>query len=87
MLRTFVCALVALLILAGGLLADEGTVVNVNDKGVITVKVGDKELKTGDVVKLFTADGKEAKAGDFKKDQKVDVTIKDGKVTEVKAKK
>lgn len=61
MLRTFVVALLALVICVGSLLAADGVVTKA-DKDKVTVKVGDKE-KTVDLkgVKITGADGKEAK--------------------------
>ena len=88
MLRTFVVAILALVICVGGLLAAEGVVTKAADKDKVTIKIGDKD-KEIDLkgVKIVGADGKEAKADALKKDVKVDVTEKDGKVTEIKIKK
>jgi hypothetical protein len=88
MLRTFVAAVLVLVIFVGGLLAAEGVVVKNADKDSVTVRIGDKEKKIElKGVKILKADGKEGAFGDLKKDAKVDVTEKDGKVTEIKIKK
>jgi len=86
MLRTFVVAILALVICVGGLLAADGVVTKA-DKDKVTIKVDgkDKEVSlTG--VKITGADGKEAKADALKKDTKVELVEKDGKVTEIKIK-
>jgi hypothetical protein len=91
MLRTFVCAALALVICVGGLLAGEGSVVSF-EKGKLTVKVGDKEqvveLKG---VKVFDDAGTQVKGKDvaalLKKDLKVELVEKNGKVVEIKVKK
>lgn len=94
MLRTFLCSVVALLFVAGVLLAaegKEGTIVKVDkDKNTITVKVGDEEQTVDlekDRVKLVNAQGRAAKIGDFRTGQKVEVFEKDGKITEIRQKK
>jgi hypothetical protein len=97
MLRTLVSSLVALLVLSGGLLAEEikGKIKSVDaDKSVLTVTVDgkDKEFKIGEGTKILNPAGKEAKNGLKNPNLKegTDVTItcekKDGKevVTEVK---
>lgn len=86
-----VFALVLCLAFVGALIAADGTVVN-SEKGKVTVKVGDKEqvieLKG---VKVSDADGKALKGKDaaehLKKDTKVEIVEKDGKVSEIKIKK
>jgi|SRR6516164_6055774 hypothetical protein len=100
MLRSFVAAVLALVIFAGGLLAAEGTVVSFTaaDKASktpakVVVKVGEKEqsIELGKGVKVTDADGKPVKGKDlgdaFKTGAKVDLTEADGKVTEIKIKK
>jgi hypothetical protein len=97
MLRSFVCSLFALVILAGGVLADEvkGKLKSVDaDKGVITVTVdgADKEFKIGEGAKVLNPAGKEAKGGlknpNLKEGAEVTLTTdkKGGKdvVTEIK---
>ena len=94
MLRSVLVRVLALVVCLGfvtALVADDGVVVG-TEKGTVTVKVGDKEYKvTAKDAKIQDADGKELKGkaiGEkLKKDTKVEVTIKDGKVTEIKEKK
>ena len=78
-------------LVCGTAYAGEGTIVAV-ERGSITVKVGDKEQKIETRgVKFFDAEGKElaqqARRTALKKDAKVEITEKDGKVTEIKVKK
>jgi hypothetical protein len=100
MLRSFVAALLALVIFTAGLLAAEGVVVNFSpaDKASkspakVIVKVGEKEqsIELAKGVKVLDADGKAVKgknlAAALTKDVKVDLTEADGKVTEIKIKK
>jgi hypothetical protein len=91
-MRRFILSLVVgLAMICGTALAGEGTIVSF-EMGTLTVKVGDKEQKImvrG--VKVLDAEGKElagpARREAFKKDVKVEITEKDGKVTEIKIKK
>jgi hypothetical protein len=91
-MRRFVLSLVLLFALAcGTALAGEGTVVAF-ERGSVTVKVGEKEQKIElRGVKVFDAEGKEIpgrmRREHLKKDTKVEITEKDGKVTEIKIKK
>jgi len=86
-----VFALVLCMAFVTALIAADGVVVN-SEKGKVTVKVGDKEqvieLKG---VKVSDAEGKAVKGKDvgdvLKKDAKVEVVEKDGKVAEIKIKK
>jgi hypothetical protein len=86
-----VFALVLCLAFVTALIAADGVVVS-SEKGKVTVKVGDKEkvieLKG---VKVSDGDGKAVKGKDvgdvLKKDAKVEVVEKDGKVSEIKIKK
>jgi hypothetical protein len=100
MLRSFVAAVLALVIFAGGLLAAEGTVVSFSaaDKASktpakVVVKVGEKEQSIELVkgTKVVDADGKPVKGKDLadalKAGVKVDLTEADGKVSEIKIKK
>jgi hypothetical protein len=94
MLRSVFVRVLALVVCLGfvtALFAADGVVVS-TEKGTVTVKVGDKEYKvTAKEAKIHDADGKELKgkaiAENLKKDTKVDVTIKDDKVTDIKVKK
>jgi hypothetical protein len=88
-LRTWVCLVIALLFVGVGIAA-EG-VITKTERGKITVKVGDKEQEVETKgVKVTGADGAELKGKDrgqvLKKDQKVELIEKDGKVVEIKAK-
>lgn len=86
-----VFALVLCLAFVTALIAADGVVVT-SEKGKVTVKVGDKEqvieLKG---VKVSDAEGKAVKGKDvgdvLKKDAKVEIVEKDGKVAEIKIKK
>jgi hypothetical protein len=86
-----VFALVLCMAFVTALIAADGVVVS-SEKGKVTVKVGDKEqvieLKG---VKVSDAEGKAVKGKDvgdvLKKDAKVEVVEKDGKVAEIKIKK
>ena len=86
-----VFALVLCLAFVTALIAADGVVVS-SEKGKVTVKVGDKEkvieLKG---VKVSDAEGKGVKGKDIgdvlKKDAKVEIVEKDGKVAEIKVKK
>ncbi len=98
MLRTFLAAVLGLVLVGGGLLAEEikGKIKSVDaDKKVITVTTADgkdKEFKVSDTTSILGANGKAAKQGlkakGFKEGANVVVTTdkKDGKevVTEVK---
>jgi len=94
MLRSVFVRVLALVVCLGfvtALFAADGVVVS-TEKGTVTVKVGDKEYKvTAKDAKILDDEGKELKGkaiGEkLKKETKVDVTIKDDKVTEVKLKK
>ena len=73
----------ALLLVATTAFSQDGSVVSVNtDKKQIEVKVGDKKhvVDVADV-ELLDSEGKEAKLGDFSKDDAVKVTIEKGSVT------
>jgi len=100
MLRSFIAALLALVIFAGGLLAAEGVIVSFSpaDKSSkthakVVVKVGEKEqsIELAKGVKVTDADGNPVKgknvANVLAKDTKVELTEADGKVTEIKIKK
>lgn len=86
-----VFALVLCLAFVTALIAADGVVVS-SEKGKVTVKIGDKEqvieLKG---VKVSDAEGKAVKGKDtgdvLKKDAKVEIVEKDGKVAEIKIKK
>ena len=87
-------ALVAFVVLAGGLLAAEGVVVSYDKETMkLVVKHGDKE-KTYELtakIHVHDADGSEIKVKDradkLKKDTKVDIEEKNGKIVEVNLKK
>lgn len=86
-----VCALVVCLGFVTAIFAADGTVVSY-EKGTLVVKVGDKEQKIETKgVAIKGDDGKDLKgkaaAEVLKAGTKVEVTEKDGKVTEVKVKK
>jgi hypothetical protein len=87
-MRSVLLSVLALVICLGFvtvLLADPGEITDVA-KGKITVKVGDKSYETEKGVSLLTSTGDKAKGKDFKKGDKVEVKITDGKVTEIKQK-
>ena len=97
MLRTFLAAVLGLVLIGGGLLAEEikGKIKSVDaDKKVLTVTVDgkDKEFKVTDTTNILGANGKAVKQGlkakAFKEGANVVITTdkKDGKetVTEVK---
>lgn len=91
MLRTSVCALLALVLCVGVVMAGDGTVVSF-EKGKVTLKIGDKEqvveLKGVKVTDAAGAEVKGMKLADaLKKDVKVETVEKDGKVVELKIKK
>jgi hypothetical protein len=91
-MRRFVLSLVLLFALTcGTALAGEGTIVSIA-RGELTVTVDGKEQKIMTRgVKILDADGKEIPRQErrnvLKKDVKVEITEKDGKVTEIKVKK
>jgi hypothetical protein len=89
MLRHVVCVALALLIFVGGLLAAEGTIVKI-EKGKLTVKVGDKEQEIALKGVKVTKDGVDVPGKErreaLKKDAKVEIVEKDGKVVEIKIK-
>ena len=91
-MRRFILSLfVAFALLCGNALAADGVVVAL-ERGMITVKIDDKEKKIETRgVKFLDAEGKEVARQDrrttFKKDTKVEVVEKDGKVVEIKLKK
>jgi hypothetical protein len=91
-MRRFILSLfVAFALVCGNALAGDGVIVSV-DRGMMTVKVDDKEKKIETRgVKFLDADGKEVPRQDrrnlFKKDAKVEIVEKDGKVVEIKLKK
>lgn len=94
MLRLFVCAVFALVVSAGTLLADEvkGKIKSVDaDKGTLTVTDDagkDHVLKTGKDTKYTAASGKALekgiKDGHLKADTEVVVTADKGTATEIK---
>ncbi|MBY0523594.1 MAG: hypothetical protein K2R98_09345 [Gemmataceae bacterium] len=94
MLYRFLIALVAILILGGGLLAAEGVVVSYDkDSMKLIVKVADKE-KTYELtakIHVHDVDGSEIKPKDrsdkLKKDTKIDIEEKNGKLVEINLKK
>lgn len=86
-----VFALVLCLAFVTALIAADGVVVS-SEKGKVTVKVGDKEqVIEMKGVKVSDAGGKMVKGKDIgdtlKKDVKVEIVEKDGKVSEIKVKK
>jgi len=91
-MRRFILGLaVGLALFCGSALAEDGVIVGF-EMGTLTVKVGEKEQKIMMMgVKVLDADGKELTRMDrrnaLKKDVKVELTEKDGKVTEIKIKK
>jgi hypothetical protein len=91
MLRTICCAILALALFVGAALAAEGVITKV-ERGKITVKVGDKEqeIMLSKDIKILGADGNEIPGKErrnaLKKDAKVEITEKDGKVVEIKVK-
>ena len=94
MARPFGGTLVMLLVLVGFALAVEGTVVSFDkETAKVVVKIGDKErtIEVKGTVHVHDVDGKEVKAKDLpaklKKDVKVDVVERDGKVSEINLKK
>jgi hypothetical protein len=91
MLHRLVIGLLALVIFAGGLLAAEGVFVRFDNHDYV-VKVGDKEQTISHKhVKVVDAAGKEVALNNvgevLKKDTKVELVEKDGKVVELKVKK
>ena len=94
MMQRSLAAFLALLFLVGGLLAADGVVVSYDkDKMSLVVKVGDKD-KTYELpakVHVHDVDGKEVKLKDradkLKKDVKVEIEEKNGKVIEINLKK
>ena len=94
MLRKFVGVLLVVLLCVAGVLAADGTVVSYDkDTGKLVVKVGDKErvfeLKAS--THVHDVDGKEIRAKDrpdkLKKDVKIEIEEKDGKLIEINLKK
>jgi hypothetical protein len=92
MLRATLCSVLAMFIFVGGILAAEATIVKYDkEAGKMTLKVGNREqmvdLKT---IKVLEASGKEVafdKLKDLKalrEGEKIEVTEKDGKITEIK---
>jgi len=64
----------------------KGTVVKVDEQGVVTVKVEDKEVTvTTDDKTAVTIDSKEAKVADLKADMTVVVTPAEGTATKIEA--
>jgi len=94
MLRSMMVRVLALVVCLGfvtALLAADGTVVSY-EKGSLVVKVGDKEQKISTKGVAITGDDGKALKGKaavevLKAGTKVEVTEKDGKVTEIKVKK
>jgi len=91
MLRAFVAALLALAIFSGTLAAADGVFVRFENHDYV-VKVGDKEQTISHRhVKVLDATGNEVpvqQLGELlKKDTKVELVEKDGKVVEIKIKK
>ena len=65
----------------------EGTVVKVDDKGVVTVKSGEKEINVAtDKNTVVTIDGEKAKVADLKAGMTVVVTPAEGIATKIEAK-
>jgi len=94
MLHRFMIALVAVVILTGSLLAAEGVVVSYDkDTMKLVVKHGDKEKTYQLTAKthVHDVDDKEIKPVDrpdkLKKDIKVDIEEKNGKLVEINIKK
>ena len=91
MLRTFVFGLLALFLVTATLWAADGVVVGF-EKHDLIVKIGDKQhtLKM-EHIKVTDVEGKELKGkhiGDgLKKDTKIELVEKDGKIVEIKVKK
>jgi hypothetical protein len=91
MLRKIVCALVVLVLFAGGAFAAEATVVKLEMRTKLTVKVGDKEQEIDlQGVKVTGPDGNAVPGKErrnlLKKDAKIELVEKDGKVVEIKIK-
>lgn len=88
MLMRSLCVVLVLAICAGTATAVEAVVVSY-EKNKLTVKVGGKEqtYDLPDKVHVHDVDGKEIKPADraarLKKDVKVDLELKEGKVVEV----
>jgi hypothetical protein len=90
MLRRLLAVVLVLGLLAGGLLAADGTVVSYDKKTMkLVVKVGEKErtIQLNKKSHVHDAKGKHLKVKDFgkhlKKGVKVELEEEDGKVTEI----
>jgi len=91
MRRFILSVFVAFALLCGNALGADGVIVAL-ERGALTVTVDGKEKKIETRgVKFLDADGKEVTRQDrrnvFKKDAKIEVVEKDGKVVEIKLKK